>query len=357
MNFQNGRALIIGISDYAGVTPLPEAVLHDARDFASLLKSNEHCGYPAANIRVLLNEEATLSAIRAALAELAAAAGTDDTITIFFSGHGTRLGDGETATSALVPFDARFDDLATTTLPEHELSAALSKIKARRLVLLIDACHAGDAGSFKSVNNAFHSGFDEKSLQRLASGTGRVILASSRGSETSLILPGARNSVFSDAVLTALRGKARTVGDGLVRVFDLFNYVAEHVAHSVPGRQHPIFKASDLEENFPMALEHGGAKLKHADIAGPTSWRQLEQLLADLYPGGPTDQDIWARAGGDVSRLKLTGTGRANWFSALRTLKLGGGGQHIHRAALIQSALDDYPHHVELISLLNRQAT
>src|SRR5438309_11875223 len=120
MNFKNGRALIIGIADYREAAHLPEAVLNDARDFALLLKSSSHCGYPEANICVLLNERATLSGIRSALAELTAAAEPDDTITIFFSGHGTRLGDGDTAISALVPFDAAFDDLVRTTLPEQE---------------------------------------------------------------------------------------------------------------------------------------------------------------------------------------------------------------------------------------------
>lgn len=40
---------------------------------------------------------------------------------------------------------------------------------------------------------------------------------------------------------------------------------------------------------------------------------------------------IWQRAGGAISRLRLngTGTGRAQWFSVLRTLEQGGGGENI----------------------------
>ena len=73
--------------------------------------------------------------------------------------------------------------------------------------------------------------------------------------------------------------------------------------------------------------------------------------MSDLYPTGPTDQDIWARAGGDLSRLTLTGTGRANWFSALRTLQLGGGGHGIRIRTLLETALADFPHHFELTVL------
>ena len=63
------------------------------------------------------------------------------------------------------------------------------------------------------------------------------------------------------------------------------------------------------------------------------------------------DQEIWARAGGDPSRLDLNGTGRAVWFRAMRSLRLGGGGAGIRRESLIAAALDDYPHHPVLTAL------
>lgn len=351
MQFDKGRALVVGLARYSEVSGLPNAVLNDARDVADLLRSGEYCGFPAANVRLLLDEQATLRALRGALAELAIASDEDDTVIVFFSGHGARLGQAPEETSALVPFDTRFSDLEGSTLSESELSLSLAKIKAKRLLVLIDACHAGGAGVLKGAAGNGRFGLVEKTLQRLATGTGRVIMASSRASETSLVMAGARNSVFTERLLEALRGHARTNGDGLIRVFDIFNYVAEHVAQTVPGQQHPIFKASDLEDNFPVALQRGGTKSAGLETGSEDGWRELEQLLADLYPAGPTDQEIWSRAGGDLSRLKLGGTGRANWFTALRTLKLGGGGSGMSRQALISASLDDFPQHPELIRL------
>ena len=38
MNYSNGHALIIGIANYPKVNPLPEAVLKDARDIASVIR-------------------------------------------------------------------------------------------------------------------------------------------------------------------------------------------------------------------------------------------------------------------------------------------------------------------------------
>jgi hypothetical protein len=237
---------------------------------------------------------------------------------------------------------------------EAEFSSALARIKAQRLVVFIDACHSGATGSFKAIDDIPNLGFSEKSLDRLAQGTGRVLIASSRASETSLVLAGASNSLFTEHLVDALRGGARTQGDGLIRVFEVFNHVAEKVRGAAPGCQHPIFKASDLEDNFPIALDRGGAKgiIPTPGVNNSAKvWRQLEEIFADLYPAGPPDQDIWARAGGDLSRLRLNGTGRANWFAALRTMQQGGGGLGISQGTLIRAALEDFPHHQELTRL------
>jgi uncharacterized caspase-like protein len=352
MIFANGRALVIGIANYHEVSSLHDAVVNDARDVASVLQARDLCGFPADHVQLLLDGDATLANVRAALANLAASARVEDTAVIYFSGHGAQFTEGNSVASALVPVDCTLTDLQGTTLVEAELSAALAAIRAKRLLVLIDACHAGGAGVLKGkIKHEAQLGFDEKSLQRLATGTGRVIIASSRSSETSLVLSGSRNSVFTAQLLEALKGKARTTGDGLIRVFEVFNYVAEQVRGAVPGRQHPIFKASDLEDNFPVALDRGGTKAAGASRGEqPERWRKLDQIMSDLYPSGPTDQEIWSRAGGDLSRLKLTGTGRANWFGALRTLKLGGGG-HIDQYSLLDAALDDFPQHPELRAL------
>lgn len=353
MEFKQGRALIIGVANYEEALSLPNAVLNDAHDTADVLRASAFCGYPDEHVTILTDKQATLDGMRKALADLASAATVDDTIAIFFSGHGARLGKGAAATSALIPYDCKLSDMAGTTFGEVELSSALGAIKAARLLVIIDACHAGGAATLKSeLQGGLLEGFSEKSLQQLATGTGRVVLASSRAGETSIILKGARNSVFTTAILDGLRGAAPIATDGTIKVFDLFNYVSEAVRQAVPGRQHPIFKASELEENFPVALALGGAKAPGASGAIGNRHRDLEQILPDLFPVGPTDQEIWFRAGGDISRLKLGGNGRAQWFAALRTLSQGGGGADITRQTLIAAALEEFPHHQELQRLI-----
>lgn len=356
-DFATGHAIVIGVANYRNVSRLPEAVLNDARDVAAVLKSNAYCGYDARNVHLLLDGDATLERIREVLALVAEASEPDDTVVIFFSGHGACLGDPADPESALLSVECDTRKLGTTSLSEAEFSSALQRFVVQRLLVFIDACHSGGAGSFKSRREGELPGlgYSEKSLGRLAQGTGRVLIASSRASEESIVFSNARNSVFTSHLLDALHGRARTSGDGVVRVFEIFNHISEMVKRDVPGCQHPIFKASDLEDNFAVALNRGGAKTD-APVSGfgaaPEVWSQLEELMPGLYPAGPTDQEIWARAGGDPSRLHLNDTGRVAWFKALRMLRRGGGGAGISREKLVGTALEDYPHHPVLDTLL-----
>ena len=355
--FATGHAIVIGVANYRNVSPLPEAVLNDARDVAAVLKSSAYCGYEPHNVHLLLDADATLKRIRKALATVAKSSGPNDTVVIFFSGHGARLGDPADPESALLPVECDEQNLRTTSLSEPDFSSALRRFPAQRLLVLIDACHSGDAGSLKGhpVGKSPTLGYSEKSLGRLAQGIGRILIASCRGSEESWVLPNARNSVFTSHLLDALRGQGRTSGDGIIRVFEIFNHVSEMVKRERPGRQHPVFEASNLEDNFPVALDRGGAKSDVPEsVSGAESdiWSRLGEILPDLYPAGPIDQEVWSRAGGDPSRLHLNDTGRAAWFKALRTLRLGGGGAGIRRESLIGTALEDYPHHPVLSALL-----
>lgn len=354
--FAAGHAIVIGIAHYWNGSPLPDAIRNDARDVTQILISSAYCGYNPRNVHLLIDEDATLAKIRTVLGSVAKASGPDDSVVVFFSGHGARLESSAHRESALLPVDFDSRRPTATSLSETEFSSALRRIVARRLLVLIDACHSGGAGSFKGIGQGefVPFGYSERSLDRLAHGTGRVLIASSRANETSLVMNGAPNSVFTSKLLEALRGEGQTSGDGVIRVFEIFNHVSQMVKLAVPGRQHPIFKASDLEDNFPVALDRGG--IKSGSVAATSGivtniWKQLEELMPSLYPLGPMDQEVWARAGGDPSRLNLHETGRAAWFRALSTLRRGGGGRDIGRERLIDTALDDYPHHPVLTAL------
>jgi hypothetical protein len=130
----------------------------------------------------------------------------------------------------------------------------LAAIPAKRLVVLLDACHAAGAAHLKTGNASatFKSGLDDKTYEALGRGAGRVVIASSRGDEVSCVLPGMKNSLFTAYLLEALGGAAASEDEDFVRVLDVFHHVSENVP--VRATQHPVLKAQDVENNFAIAL-------------------------------------------------------------------------------------------------------
>lgn len=242
--FDRGHAVVIGVASYPSLRSLPDAARNDARDLCAVLADPDRGAYPRANVAALFDEQATCSAVRAALDSLAARAGPADTALIFFSG---RAADG-----GLLPHNCDLADLRGTGIPGGEVIDRLRAINAGRLLVIIDAAHAGAPGDPASPGIETEGGFDEAFFYSLASGPRRAVIASSRPGEASNALPGMRNSLFSHYLLEALRGQTRTLGDGYVRAFDVFRHVAERVP--IRARQRPLFKAGSMDPDFAVAL-------------------------------------------------------------------------------------------------------
>jgi hypothetical protein len=257
----NAHALVVGIADYRHINKLPPTVLKDARDIHDLLLAPQYCGYPPDNARLLLDDQATKSALRQALADLAARSDQDSTVFLYISSHGGRVESGPCAGEYLLPVDTVYrtgQTVAETAVSGAEFTQALRAIPARKAVVVFDCCHAGGIGQPKDAAvPAIKTGFSEAYYDALKEGRGRVILASSRSTESSWVLPGAQNSLFTQHLLVGLRGGIPS-HDGLIHIFDLFEYLQPRVTGDQPA-QHPIFKA-ELEENFPVARYLGGQK-------------------------------------------------------------------------------------------------
>lgn len=349
-SFPQAHALLIAIADYDGARRLPQAVINDAQDLATLLRSPATCGYDSAKVRVLLNAEATRTTIFAELDRLAKEAGPNDTVCIYFSGHGWRHRDSED--SFLLPVDAVRADLDHSAIPATTLSERLQAIRAARLMVFLDACHAGGAGTVKDGfgGEAENVGLSSKSIDILSSGAGRAIIASSRAEETSLIMPGARNSAFTTALIEGLKGAADFHCEGSIKLFSLYEYISDRVPALTADRQHPILRTK-LEKNFVIALSPGSYMAAKAPLSSTPRLRDtLQSILPTLYPGGPTDRDIWERAGGDLAEITLSKSGRSMWFEAVKLINNGGGGD-IDVRSLVTEALKDYPRNKTLLAL------
>lgn len=259
---ENAFAVVIGIANYQNVTHLPSTVLKDAQDIHDLLVSPSHCGYSKDNVYLLLDKSATKQAILSTLTEMKEKTDKDSTVIFYISSHGGRVQTGEYVGEYLLPVDVDNSSISTfaqTSISSQEFTEFMRSLSARKILMTLDCCHAGGIGQPKksSQTAVIKSGFSESAYDALRQGIGRVILASSRSDEYSWILPGAMNSLFTQHLLAGLKGGIASE-DGLIRIFDLFEYLQPRVTAD-QLQQHPVFKA-DLENNFPVALYCGGKK-------------------------------------------------------------------------------------------------
>lgn len=136
------KALCVGINDYPFAGNDLKGCVNDALGWAKLL--NEHFGFDQADIKILLDGEATKDNILAALDELIAGGAPGDTLVFTNSSHGTYLTDTggdepDKYDEALCPYDCE-----TNLIVDDELRTRLDTLKPGvSFTLISDSCHSG----------------------------------------------------------------------------------------------------------------------------------------------------------------------------------------------------------------------
>jgi uncharacterized protein YcbK (DUF882 family) len=222
-------AIIIGINSYkdSSFDPLSYAVA-DAQSIYGLLIDEEYGGF---NRVELLTDKSkkkpTRENILDALVRVEDLADADDTVLIFFSGHGLERDE----ISYLLPSDAKRKSVKDSGIPISRFIAALDDTKAKVQVMFFDACHAG-RGLLEAEHPHPHTGslgFSQSQFDLLGKeADGRVIFASCGPREISWEDGAKKQGVFTYYLLEALRGKADD-GDHIVTVLEASKYVTEQV--------------------------------------------------------------------------------------------------------------------------------
>jgi Caspase domain len=177
----DGHAVVVGISTYRSVRPLPASVVKDASDVAAVLSDPALCGYPPQNVELLINEQATSSAILQALQRLADRTDYSSAITIYFSGHGLTIAEEENRGWYLLAVDTNTDShskVAASAISHQQMTEAIKNLPAKQVLVIFDACHSAGFGSIKSAmesSASVPSGLPESAYEQLVTGKGRVI--------------------------------------------------------------------------------------------------------------------------------------------------------------------------------------
>ena len=179
--------LSIGVDRYANSGFDLKYAVADAQAFAGELK-DQHAKIPNSDpseTTVLIDGNATKANILKAIADISAKILPEDSLTLYFAGHGT----AQANRFYIIPHDLgfqgrreRLDGMGLKTILSHsisdeELRDVLEPIDARQIVLVIDACHSGQA---LEADEKRRGPMNSKGLAQLAYEKGMYILTAAQ---------------------------------------------------------------------------------------------------------------------------------------------------------------------------------
>jgi hypothetical protein len=294
-----GHALVVGVGAYAHAPALRfPAATADARAVAQALR-DPAAGYPERQVALLCDSSASRAGILKALDDLAARAATDDTVVLFYSGYGQRSDDGAYHLAAV---DTRFTNHQSvadgTAIHQDELLDWLRRLKARRVLLVFDAGHAGVAPAVLSIDDAPSAGVAlpaQLAAALLATGEGRAVLSACREGQRSYAGAGSQ-SLFGQALLAGLRGEGSGSQSGSIGIFDLYSSLFRNVTTAARERygaaQEPELTLLKGAGPFAIALRQGAtATLSEPGTPGPSldgmAVREVEQADSETSIAPP----------------------------------------------------------------------
>jgi hypothetical protein len=258
---QQKWALVVGIGHFTD-TKIPQLNYtgSDATAFATALKDPTIGGFPADNVHVLTDEQATTKNIKEELNWIARHAEPNDLVVIYVATHGTpRTTDTAGGANYLITYDTEVynggtldeDALYATAYPMVELADAVSsRMKALRTAVFLDTCYSGGAAGSQPSAPLANTAPSGAMLSHMSDGTGRIVMAASEVNEESLESSQLKHGYFTYFLLQALKS-----GKGQTPLSQVYDSVAKQVSQSVSSQgmhQHPVMNRSSVDADFAL---------------------------------------------------------------------------------------------------------
>jgi hypothetical protein len=283
-------ALVVGISRFKnGINPLQYAS-KDAFDFYNYLVNPEGGNFRKENVILLRDGYATRNAIKDAMDRIKRSAKENDLVVLYLSSHGTPP--DKFGGVYIVTYDSEVKPrqrIWETSITEDMLRDFIQGVKAKRLIVVMDACYSNGAytqiagflpSGSKSLGITEEEGYgrskgymaqrllgakdivldestDVVSSQdsKLPSGWGKVLISASDSGERSWESDGLHNSIFTYYFIQGLQTYKGTIKES----FDYTKPLVERKVKEEKGidiDQHPQLTPSRKEWN--MSIAGGG---------------------------------------------------------------------------------------------------
>lgn len=232
-------ALVVGISKFDRSSLNLKYAAKDAEDFKDFLVNK--CHFAPDHILSLQNERATKNNILEVLGDswLPRVAIESDLVVIFFSSHGSPSDMDVAGVNYLVAYDTNPEKLFTTGISIQNLANTIrERVKAKRVLIILDACHSGGASSSKGL---YRTG--NVDAAQIAQGTGHAVICSSTKSESSWESKNYKNGIFTHTLIESFQANGSDT-----KLSEAFNKLKSGVQSQVAAErgvsQTPVLEAS-----------------------------------------------------------------------------------------------------------------
>ncbi|AGY58671.1 AAA family ATPase [Gloeobacter kilaueensis] len=222
--------LLIGVNQYQESPLAPLG--YCAADCEGIAEALLEATAPFPNKELLIHHDFAKSppthrAIAASLDRIVAEAMPQDTLLVYFCGHGVL--DPASAQTILCLADTRFDALTDTGLGLRQLLLRFGNCRARQQLVWLDACHSGSlrlqgSASAETSSSDPTAGLVEPLREYAAQSRGFYAMLSCDRDQQSWEFPGLGHGVFTYFLMRGLRGEAANA-EGLIEMDGLYKYV------------------------------------------------------------------------------------------------------------------------------------
>lgn len=221
-------AVVIGIEKYSNHIPPVQFAAADARRVADYLIRG--FGYKSENVIVLLNEQATRTAMGKVFAkegQVANYLGPNSRLFVYFAGHGAP--DVASQSPFLIPFDGDPNYVKLTGFALSELYAQLESLSAKSVCVVLDACFTGAAA--RTDDSMLVAGARPlfMTIDKVQAPARITVLSAASGNQLSSAWPEKQHGLFTYYLLKGLQGEGDGNRDGRYSLTELHRYVLERV--------------------------------------------------------------------------------------------------------------------------------
>ena len=247
--------VFVGVSEYQNAGLTLEYADDDAIALHQFYTKHFHGRVSKDQLQVIVNKQVSRRNFLKTVGEVLRRAQPEDLVVLFLAMHGLLDASGQDLYFLTHEADPNLPE--AQGISRHDLLRQIDRSKARKIILLLDACHTGAFAASHTMLARRSAGAAD--INRLLGAMGQAqdgvaVMSSSTAAEFSQ--EGQQfcggHGAFTCALLTGLKGKADTNHNGLVELRELFDHTYRMVKASTRSNQHPSIEGR-YDNSLPLA--------------------------------------------------------------------------------------------------------